>query len=82
MSKEPNLHNIDRAARLIIGIGCVYIGFIDTSLIANRIVAILVGVFGTANLWAFFTRRCPVYTVAGFSTVVKPKHTVEPRNSH
>lgn len=77
MNKEPNLHNIDRVMRLIIGIGCVYIGFIDMSLIANRIVAVLVGVFGVANLWAFATRRCPVYTLAGFSTAVKPKRPVE-----
>lgn len=77
MSKEPNLHSIDRIMRLVIGVGCIYIGFIDTSLIANRIVAILIGVFGLANLWAFATRRCPVYTIAGFSTVVKAKRPVE-----
>lgn len=77
MSKEPNLHNIDRIMRLIIGVGCIYIGFIDMSLIANRMVALLVGVFGIANAWAFATRRCPVYTVAGFSTATKPKRAPE-----
>lgn len=77
MSKEPNLHTIDRAVRFIIGVGCTYIGFIDTSLIANRMVAVIVGIFGIANLWAFATRRCPVYTVAGFSTVAKPKRVIE-----
>ena len=77
MSKEPNLHAIDRAVRLIIGIGCAYIGFMDASLIANRMVAVIVGIFGIANLWAFATRRCPIYTVAGFSTVAKPKRATD-----
>ncbi len=69
MEKSRNMHTIDRYVRLTIGITCIYIGFIDTSLIANRIVAALIGVFGMTNLWAFFTARCPVYTMAGFSTL-------------
>ncbi len=77
MKKEPNLHKIDRIMRGIIGLGCIYIGFIDTSLITNRVVAILMGVFGIVNLWAFATHRCPVYTAAGFSTVVKPSRPLE-----
>ena len=69
MEKSRNMHTIDRYVRLTIGVICIYLGFIDTSLIANRIVAALVGVFGVTNLWAFFTSRCPVYTLTGFSTL-------------
>lgn len=76
MKKGPNMHPIDRVVRLIVGVSCVYIGFIDLSLISSRPVAILVGIFGLVNLWAFITTRCPVYSAAGFSTATKTEeHT-------
>ena len=77
MKKGPNMHSIDRVVRLIVGLICVYIGFIDLSLISSRPVAILVGVFGVINLWAFITTRCPVYSVAGFSTATKTEETTD-----
>lgn len=73
MKKGPNMHTIDRIVRLIIGIVCVYVGFVDMSLISSKPVSILVGIFGAVNLWAFLTTRCPVYSVAGFSTASKPR---------
>ena len=75
MKKGPNMHSIDRVVRLIVGIICVYIGFIDLNLISSRPVAIMVGIFGTINLWAFITIRCPVYSLAGFSTATKTEET-------
>ena len=69
MNKSRNMHIIDRYVRLTIGITCIYIGFIDTSMITNRIVAGLIGVFGATNLWAFYTARCPVYAIARFTTL-------------
>lgn len=73
MEKSRNMHIIDRYVRLTIGITCIYIGFIDTSLITNRIVAGLIGVFGVTNLWAFYTARCPVYAMTGFTTLRSDK---------
>ena len=75
MKKGPNMHPIDRIVRLIVGLSCVYIGFIDLSLISSRPVAMVVGVFGLVNLWAFITTRCPVYSAAGFSTAQKTENT-------
>jgi hypothetical protein len=77
MKKGPNMHSIDRTVRLIIGLICSYVGFIDTSLISNRSVAILVGIFGIANIWAFLTSRCPVYSAVGFSTANKTDSNTE-----
>lgn len=73
MEKSRNMHTIDRYVRLTIGITCIYIGFIDTSLIANRVVAALIGVFGMTNLWAFYSARCPVYAMTGFTTLRSDK---------
>lgn len=75
MAKPRNMHTIDRGVRLVIGLLCVYIGLIDSSLIANRIVAVIVGIFGIVNIYAFFTARCPVYAATGFSTCTRPKPT-------
>ena len=77
MKKGPNMHTIDRVVRLIVGLICAYIGFIDLDLISSRPVAILVGAFGVINLWAFITTRCPVYSVAGFSTAAKAEETTD-----
>ena len=82
MTKPTNMHQIDRIVRLIVGLACVYVGFVDTSLIPSRIVAILVGIFGIANIWAFITSRCPVYSVAGFSTASKATRSKDSVDSH
>jgi len=77
MNIKKNLCMIDRIARLSIGIACVYIGFIDTTLIANNIASFLIGIFGAVNLFAFVTSFCPVYAITGLSTIKKPVPTSE-----
>jgi len=71
MNLKKNLSLIDRIARLSIGVACVYIGFIDSTLIANNIASFLIGVFGAVNLFAFATSFCPVYAITGLSTIKK-----------
>lgn len=68
MKIKRNLHVIDRVARTIVGIGCVYAGFVDAAIIGNEIVSILVGIFGLINLVAAITSFCVVYALAGIST--------------
>ena len=65
---KRNLHNLDRLARVIIGIGCIYVGFVDTSIISNSVVSMLVGAFGVINIIAAAISHCPVYNLAGLST--------------
>ena len=74
MSIKPNLHNIDRLIRTVVGIGCIYIGFIDQSMITNNIVSILIGLFGIINLIAAAISYCPIYGFAGFSTCPADKN--------
>jgi len=68
MHLKRNLHTIDRVVRLVLGVGCVYLGFIDTAIIDNRVAAALVGIFGIVNLFAAVTSFCPVYGATGIST--------------
>ena len=68
MHFKRNLHAVDRVVRLVVGLGCVYVGFIDTSMIGNTLASTLVGLFGVINLFAAAFSFCPVYGVTGIST--------------
>lgn len=77
MYKAANMHTVDRFMRLVIGLICIYVGFIDTRFITNELVSALIGCFGIVNLWAFATSRCPVYAMTGFSTASKTETPIE-----
>ncbi|MEJ2360411.1 MAG: DUF2892 domain-containing protein [Gammaproteobacteria bacterium] len=68
MRFKRNLHTLDRIVRLVLGLGCIYIGFIDRSIIGNALAAFLVGLFGVINLFAAFFSYCPIYGLTGIST--------------
>ncbi len=68
MAIKRNLHNIDMVVRIMIALPLIYIGFIDTSYIANSTVRYLLGAFGAINIVAVFLRSCPIYAIAGIST--------------
>ena len=68
MAIKRNLHTIDMIVRLVIGVALVYVGFIDTSYIANSTVRIVLGIFGAVNIVAGLVKSCPVYALAGIST--------------
>ena len=68
MAIKRNLHTLDITVRTLIGIALVYVGFIDTTLITNNVVRILLGVFGVINLVAASMRYCPLYGLAGISS--------------
>ena len=68
MAIKRNLHTIDIIVRLVIGGSLVYVGFIDTSYIANGTVRVLLGIFGAVNIVAGLLRACPIYALAGIST--------------
>jgi len=73
MALERNMHTIDRAARIIVGLACVYIGFFDKSMIGNDLISALVGVFGVVNVGAAILLHCPVYRLAGISSYRAPE---------
>ena len=77
MKLERNLSVIDRVVRLSVGIICVYIGFIDMALLDNKLLSVMIGLFGLINVFAFFTYHCPVYAAAGINTYkqkASPQH--------
>lgn len=68
MAVKRNLHNIDIAVRILIGVALVYICFIDSNYINNNVVRWLLGTFGVVNIIAAALRSCPIYALAGIST--------------
>ncbi len=71
MAIKRNLHNIDIAIRILIGIALIYFGFVDTSYISNDMTRWLLGVFGIVNFLAAVLRSCPIYALAGINTYQK-----------
>ncbi|WPZ33469.1 DUF2892 domain-containing protein [Thalassobaculum sp. OXR-137] len=64
----PNMHTLDRIVRLVLGVGCLYAGFIDWGLIPNAVISVLVGLFGVVNLGSAIFGYCPVYRLGGIRT--------------
>ncbi|WP_416899400.1 MAG: DUF2892 domain-containing protein [Minwuia sp.] len=65
---KKNMHIIDQAARVLVGVALLYAGFVDRSLIANDLVSWALGAFGALNLVSGLLGHCPVYWAAGLST--------------
>lgn len=65
---QPNVGRLDQILRIGIGAVLIWVGFVDTDLIGDRLIAALVGLFGLLNLVAALIRVCPVYTIAGINT--------------
>ncbi len=66
--RQPNVGRFDQILRLGIGAAMVWVGFIDTTVIDDRLVAALVGLFGLLNIAAALLRVCPFYNLAGINT--------------
>lgn len=66
-----NLCTCDRVLRFFVGLICMYLGFSFTALIPNRVVAVVVGLFGALNFFASATAHCPVYAACGISSLRK-----------
>lgn len=71
MRFQRNLSTLDRVLRFSLGVGCIYLGFFEGTIIPNQLVAVLIGLFGVINLFACFTSHCPVYSACDFSTCGK-----------
>ena len=71
MKLKRNMNRFDQVLRLGVGIVTIYIGFIDSSLIAEPLISACIGIFGIINLFSVATGHCPIYHMAGISTVVE-----------
>ena len=63
-----NMHRIDQAIRVVLGLALIWVGFIDKTYITSFWLSGIVGVFGVINIVSAVAAYCPVYRVAGIST--------------
>ena len=68
---KKNMCTLDRIIRVFLSLGCLYLGFVDTTIIGEQLLATLVGIFGAFNLLVIAIGVCPVYYMAGISTTSK-----------
>ena len=68
MKIKRNMGRLDQMVRIVVGIASIYFGFIDSTLIAEPVIAICLGTFGVLNLLSVVMRHCPLYVMAGIST--------------
>ena len=71
MKITNNMSALDRIIRVFVSLGCIYLGFIDHSLINDSLLAALIGGFGVFNLLVIAVGVCPVYSLAGINTANK-----------
>lgn len=64
-----NMSILDAIIRFATGALLIWIGFIADGVIANQLLAYLIGAFGILNIFSSLMRFCPVYRIAGLSTV-------------
>ena len=68
---KKNMCTLDRIIRVFLSLGCLYLGFVDPSIIGDQLLATLIGIFGAFNLLVIAIGVCPVYYMAGISTANK-----------
>lgn len=68
MKIRLNMNKLDRGLRIAGSVLLVYIGFVNTGILANSVINILLGSFGLLNLVSACAGFCPVYQLAQFST--------------
>ncbi|MCK5383911.1 MAG: DUF2892 domain-containing protein [Gammaproteobacteria bacterium] len=79
MRMNKNCSMLDQFLRIGTGLGLMYIGFVNTTLIGDPVIATFVGVFGAVNMLAGLSGFCPVYHLAGICTrTLKHKVTSHP----
>ena len=70
---KQNMSMLDRIIRVFVSLGCIYLGFVNTGLIEDSLLAALIGGFGAFNLLVIAVGVCPVYYLAGINTAKQPE---------
>jgi hypothetical protein len=69
MKIKRNLGRLDQVLRAGIGFILIYIGFVDDTLVTDRLIAGALGVFGLVNIAVSLIGMCPVYLLANINTL-------------
>lgn len=70
-----NMCGFDKGCRFVLGIVLIIIVFYVPAVADNTLVSIIVAVFGAINILSASASFCPMYHVAGISSLSKPSET-------
>ena len=73
MKVVQNMSRIDQVLRLLLGIAMIYYGLFDHSLIGDALYGVLLGLFGILNVGSSLVGICPIYVLAGISSLKQIK---------
>lgn len=76
MKKCRNMNSIDQLLRIMVGMLLIFLGFFNRDIISDPLLGMLIGVFGIINFGSGIVGVCPLYFMAGISTLKKitPHH--------
>ena len=75
MAIKKNVGLADRILRFGAALMMIYFGFIDTTVIADEIAALLLGILGIIFLLTAVFSMCPIYNLIGLNTCSDCKHS-------
>ncbi len=75
MVLKRNMHPFDQVLRVVLGVALIYIGFFNKELVSDALLGYLLASFGLVNVVSGLLATCPVYAVAGISTLRKLSNT-------
>ena len=68
MSFKKNIGVFDMVLRLGLSLVAIYLGFIESDVITDRLSSMVIGILGLLNLVVALLRYCPLYALAGINT--------------
>jgi len=68
MSLKKNIGVFDMILRLGLSLAAIYLGFIESDVITDRLSSMVIGILGLLNLVVALLRYCPLYALAGINT--------------
>jgi len=74
MTIKKNVGLADRILRFGAGLMMIYFGFINTTIIADQVAALLLGILGIIFLLTAVFSSCPFYNLIGLNTCSDHKH--------
>jgi hypothetical protein len=69
MALTTNMGGVDRAIRVVVALGLLYVGLFDSGLVANQVVRCILVAFAIINLVTAMAGFCPLYHLANLSSV-------------
>ena len=73
MNLKKNMCPLDRALRSIVGVAMIVVALPFVGFVEGTVTAIVLAGFGVLNIASSLAAICPVYALAGLSSISEPE---------